>query len=658
MDKLIWPKWPVIDCNSLQYTSSSLMNGRFSISGNEDNSISFIRIAEKKMEQFTKSNYAILTANGSSALLLAMQSLNIGIGDEVILPAMTWVGVASAILRVGAIPVFIDTSSTNPHMDFKEIENKVTQKTKAIIAPHLYSTLINVGLLKIQFPNISIIEDASHCSGLYESILRTNQTEADIIIFSLQATKSLTCGEGGVILVKQKELANKILSLRNDSRSYDNIHSETLELRPGNYHGANLNLSDLQAALLLDQLEKHNEICLQRKKSIKLFQDLTCQDSSLEISFSSELTENGNFYGIPCKLNCDENTFQKRKTDFEKKLNLCFWTPYTPIPHSNLYKPHTVKSYSQSQNQEKGNFPNSFEWIKNRFIIPHQIFLSSEKQIEMLYDTLSEKKKPHISKSNSEGVSVIVLTKNRKEKLVEAINSVLMQDFKGSIEILLIGDNCNYLDCIDRLKLPKNIKIKKNNIILDRYFDEKPTVCRVATLRNISINLVSQNFICFLDDDNQWEENHISSLIDSMNQHNCKATFSWRKLFLENGKPFIPKSWPWIGSDISQDVLSDIYLNLGVLDENSNILKDCFEAIYQNRDYATIDMGAWLFRKEIFDIIKFRTNYSEEEINSVVTEDDVLLKDLKKLNFIVHPSQKATLKYYLGGYSNMFKYEI
>ncbi|MHC1773802.1 MAG: aminotransferase class I/II-fold pyridoxal phosphate-dependent enzyme [Lentimicrobium sp.] len=659
MDKLIWPKWPVIDQNSLQYTSSSLMNGRFSVSGNEDNSISFIRIVEKEMEQFTKSKFAILTANGSSALLLAMQSLNIGIGDEVILPVLTWVGVATAILRVGATPVFIDISSTNPHMDFKEIENKVTQKTKAIIAPHLYASLINIGLLKKQFPNIPIIEDASHCSGLYERILRPDQFEPDIIIFSLQATKPLTCGEGGVVLINKKEQAENILSLRNDSRIYHNANPEKLVLKPGNYHGANLNLSDIQAALLLDQMEKQNATCLKRTSGFLFFLNLIENDANVDITYSKELINYGNFYGIPCKLNCTDNEFSEFRMKIVERINLNLWNPYTPIPFSQLYKPYTIKSYAICEKYEKENFSNAFKWIRNRFIIPHQVFLAENSQLEALYKVFSKKPfiRQHKFKSNSDGVSVIILTKNRKEQLINAINSVLEQDFGHNIEILLIGDNCNYLQDFKNQKLPENISMKSHNVSLDQSFEINLTVHRVATLRNFAVKIATQNCICFLDDDNLWEVDHLSSLMETLQIHQCKASHSWRKLYLNNGTPWMPSIWPWIGSDIPQEALLTIYNKLGMLDLKSNILKDQFKAVYNNRDFGTIDMGAWLFKRELFDIISFKTDYTKEEENCLVTEDDQLLLDLKRLNFQVYPTRKATLKYYLGGFSNLYNNE-
>ena len=122
-------------------------------------------------------------------------------------------------------------------------------------------------------------------------------------------------------------------------------------------------------------------------------------------------------------------------------MNLKLWDPYTPIPFSRLYRPNTVKSYLKPEKFKKDNFNNSFNWIKNCFIIPHQVFLSNENQIETLYNIISGKINFRFSskKSKSDGVSVILLTQNRKEKLKKAINSVFKQNFKHDIEILLIG---------------------------------------------------------------------------------------------------------------------------------------------------------------------------------------------------------------------------
>lgn len=656
MENLSWPKWPEIDINSMRFTSSSLLNGRFSISGDDLNASSYIRIAELKMAAMTKMQYSILTANGSAALLLAMQGLNIGIGDEVILPAMTWVGVATAVLRVGAKPVFIDSFVENDSKKFQEIDDKVSSRTKAMIVPHFYATLMNIGLLKKRYPNILIIEDSSHCSCLFESFLRNEAQESDIIIYSLQATKSVTCGEGGVVLVNEKNLWERIVSLRNDSRTYHIAKSNRLELKEGKYHGANLNLSDIQAALLLDQLDKYSYQCLKRAKGFSQFKNICKGEELVDLEYSKELTQVGNYYGIPVRLNCSSNSFSKIRSQIEHSLNLKFWNVYTPIPFSKLYKPFSNKSYVADQKPKMEDFSNSFKWTQNRFIIPHHVFLSDERQIERLGEQILQKDKfTSIKKQrNNEKISIIILTQNRQESLQRAIASVIKQDCEGSLELIIVGDNCKYLENIHLPKNKRQIVLRKHNLMLDLGNPLNPTVHKVAILRNFAIRLASSDFICFLDDDNIWERNHLSSLMNTILKEKCMASYSWRKLYLKNGKPWVPKIWPWIGSDVPQKKLFQIYSKIGMIENYSNVLKDRTEAIFNGRNYATVDMGAWLFRKEIFNVVSFKTDYSKEEGDSLVTEDDQLLIDLNKYKFSLSSTKKATLHYFLGGFSNQY----
>ncbi len=656
MDKWIWPKWPVVDENSVRFVASGLVNGRSSISGNETNSTSFIRIAEDKIKTLTQTKNAFLTSNGSAALLIALQGLNIGIGDEVILPAFTWVGVATAVLRTGAIPIFIDSSQNSPHMDFQKIEEHISKKTKAIIAPHLYALLFDIGKLKKTFPTIKIIEDCSHCSGLYERLLRPKQLASDIVISSLQATKSLACGEGGFILTSENKMAERILSLRNDSRVYSSSDPVNFQLVPGYYHGANLNLSELQAAFLLDQLEKHEAHCRIRAEGLQFFKNLCADNSGFEVLASHELVRAGNFYAVQVKLKTKVQDFNAYRRSLERKINYTLWDPYTPIPFSKLYRPATLPNHQSLTRQHKIAFRHSFQWVDQSLIIPHHLFLSSKKNLEAIYHAIANSKKSNKqSKSDKNpSVTVIILTKNRKQKLMRAVRSVTKQFFQNQIEILLVGDNCKYLNSFTFQNLPSKITLVKHNIKLDPAIQNQTTVYRVAMLRNVSIQLASKDFICFLDDDNMWEPDHLSSLMDTIITHQCSASYSWRKLYLSNGKPWVPSIWPWTGSSTPQKKLISYYRKLGMLDANTNILKDNFSALYKGQDFSTVDMGAWLFKKNLFNILSFETNYTKEEQAKMVTEDDRLLVDLKKLNFRVQPSEKTTLRYYLGGYSNSY----
>lgn len=254
----------------------------------------------------------------------------------------------------------------------------------------------------------------------------------------------------------------------------------------------------------------------------------------------------------------------------------------------------------------------------------------------------------------NEKVSVVILTKNRYDEFIRAINSVIRQDILLKIEIIVIGDNCEYIKDVIFDDIPKNINVKKINVYLDEKKEYKITVKRVATLRDIAIRLFEGEYVCFLDDDNEWEPYHLSSLLKVVNNKDYLAVYSWRKLYLKNRSPWIPDHWPWLGSDLSQKELLRIYQKIGMLRNNSNILKDNHNVIYNNKDFSTVDMGAWLFKREFFNHINFETCYSEKQVDRLVTEDDILLLDVKKNNIAVCSSEVPSLKYCLGGYSNAY----
>jgi dTDP-4-amino-4,6-dideoxygalactose transaminase/glycosyltransferase involved in cell wall biosynthesis len=652
--------WPIIDKKSIQLISSALLNGRISVSGVNEKK-SFVRIAELELQKDLKERKAILTCNGSSALLLALQCLDIGIGDKVIVPALTWVGVATCVLRTGADPIFIDsTPGQDPYMDLDQVEREIDSKTKAIIAPHLYSEIINVDEIRKRFTQIPIIEDASHCANFVINREKITCSKADIIIFSLQASKPLTCGEGGCILVKSENALQKVLALRNDSRVYNIFNASDFRLIAGNYHGANFNLTDMQAALLLDQLNKIEDISEQKRRRAKEFFEYLLDKECVKCSGSEVIIDSGNFYGIPYKYSDSESTVDSSTSNskFSRLLELGCWSPYQPIPNSELYRPHLSRHFSLSKKKSDKSFPVSQNWRKERIIIPHYYFLDNAESTKKLQQICSVITESHpqffVSSKSTIDISVVILTKNRKEKLERAIESVKKQDFDGNIELRIIGDNCDYLEDISVEKLPANIVVESDNIALNSSVGREQIVHRVSILRNIGIDLSCGKHICFLDDDNLWESHHLSSLMATIYNSNGFLAYSWRKLFLNNGEPWNPTTWPWLGGDTPQELLFKVYKELKMLDANDNILRDSFSAFYDGKDFSTIDMGEWLINRIVFETIKFKTDYSKEEQGQLVTEDDQLLIDLKEFGFTGFPSKKATLRYYLGGYSNLY----
>jgi len=198
---------------------------------------------ETKCSKFLGSKHTVGVSSGSDALILALKSLGIGPGDEVILPSFTFIATASAICWVGAKPVFVDINSETFNISVESFEAAITSKTKAVIPVHLYGLPINLEeILKISNRhNIFIIEDAAQAFGATINDRKVG-TFGSLGCFSFFPTKPLGgFGDGGLISVNSLELLEKILAMR-QQRSIGSLTFSQM--------GGNFRLDALQAALL------------------------------------------------------------------------------------------------------------------------------------------------------------------------------------------------------------------------------------------------------------------------------------------------------------------------------------------------------------------------------------------------------------------------
>ena len=195
--------------------------------------------------------YGIACANGSLALELALSAAGIGPGDEVVVPAHSFIATAAAVSRVGATPVFVDIDRETFNLDLVKTEKTLGLNTKVVIAVHFGGLMCDMEELSriAAQKGVRIIEDAAHAHGAEWNGLRAGGT-GWAGTFSFQNSKSMTAGEGGLVLTSDPELAAMARSLANGGRRSDGGWFEHFEL------GSNLRLSGLQAAVLLAQLER------------------------------------------------------------------------------------------------------------------------------------------------------------------------------------------------------------------------------------------------------------------------------------------------------------------------------------------------------------------------------------------------------------------
>lgn len=222
----------------------------------------FIKEFESLIEDYTGSPNAISVSNGTVAIHLAMLALDIGPGDEVITTDFTYVASTNSILYVGAQPVFVDIDPLTWNIDCKKIEQKITSRTKAILYTNVYGAVADYRTLRTiaDKHGLFLIEDAAESLG---SSYGGNMsgTLGDISTFSFFGNKTITTGEGGMVLTANEIWADKIRKLKNQG------NSETVRY----YHdvlGYNYRMTNIQAAIGVAQLSKIDRI-LERKRNIQ-----------------------------------------------------------------------------------------------------------------------------------------------------------------------------------------------------------------------------------------------------------------------------------------------------------------------------------------------------------------------------------------------------
>lgn len=229
----------------------------------------FVREFEQLFAARHQVKHAIAVSNCTTALHLAVAALNIKEGDEVIVPAFTWVATANCVLYQGATVVFADIDIHTFNINVEDVKRKITPKTKAIIAVHLFGLCADMDALKKAAGNIPIIEDAA-CAAGAAYFGKPAGSLGDIGCFSFHPRKSVTTGEGGMVTTNNDSLADTISMLRNHGASISEEqrhHGAQPYILPDfNLMGYNYRMTDLQGAVGVVQLKKLDAFIDERQK--------------------------------------------------------------------------------------------------------------------------------------------------------------------------------------------------------------------------------------------------------------------------------------------------------------------------------------------------------------------------------------------------------
>jgi L-glutamine:2-deoxy-scyllo-inosose/3-amino-2,3-dideoxy-scyllo-inosose aminotransferase len=242
-----WPDWPVRGAEERALVDEVVTTGPWSYEGPREKEF------EATFAAYCGARHGFCVANGTVSIEIALRAGGVKPGDEVIVPALTWIATASAALYMGATVVFADVDPDTYQLDPARAEQAITERTRAIIPVHLYGRLADMDAMADlgRRHNLLVIEDCAHGHG---GIWRGQKTGSmgDLGSFSFQESKVITSGEGGFITTNDDELAELVYGLKNCGRSRQpNRRRYVL--------GGSYRMTELQAALLLAQFTRLDE---------------------------------------------------------------------------------------------------------------------------------------------------------------------------------------------------------------------------------------------------------------------------------------------------------------------------------------------------------------------------------------------------------------
>jgi len=271
MSEFIPVNEPLLDGNEKKYLCECIESGWISSEG------PFIKRFEEAFAAQVRRKHGIAVSNGTTALDAAIDALGIESGDEVIMPTFTIISCIGQIIRLGATPVLVDSDPITWNMDVTQIEAKITTRTKAIMAVHIYGLPVDMDpILDIaKRHGLKVLEDAAEMHGqTYKG--KPCGSFGDISTFSFYPNKHITTGEGGMIVINDDHIAEECRSLRNlcFQPQHRFVHERL---------GWNMRMTNMQAALGVAQLERLDDFVARKKAMGQLYMELLAETPGIQL---------------------------------------------------------------------------------------------------------------------------------------------------------------------------------------------------------------------------------------------------------------------------------------------------------------------------------------------------------------------------------------
>lgn len=345
---------PFLAGNELKYATDAIKSGWISSSGK------YVTLFEEKFAEYCGALHASTACNGTAALHLALKAVDIGEGDEVIVPNFTMSATAFAVCYVGAKPVFVDAHPDTWNIDADLITDKITDKTKALLITSIFGNPCDMKKIqRIAAKNdLVLIEDAAESFGAEYDGGKTGNL-ADITAFSFYANKNITTGEGGMVVTNNEEMHKKVNYFKNMCFPQDGkriyIHNDI---------GFNYRLSNVLCAIGLAQLEKADFYRDCRMKNAAIYKN--CLRSVPGIIFQKDTKKALNVHWMNSII-IDENLFGHTRDELmdflEKELI------ETRLLFTGMHRQPALKKYLKNSH-DLGNYPVSEFLMNNGLYLP------------------------------------------------------------------------------------------------------------------------------------------------------------------------------------------------------------------------------------------------------------------------------------------------
>jgi len=339
-----WPKWPLWNEKEEKGLLEVLKSGVWSYNGPKESEFN------KAFAKFIGTKYALSVANGTVSLQLALEACGVGLGDEVIVPGLTWQATAGAVLDVNAVPILVDVNEDNWCIDPAEVEKAISPRTKAIIPVHLYGSFADMdAIMEIAGKhNLRVIEDCAHKHGGEWNGKKVGSI-GDVGSFSFQLSKLMTAGEGGAITTSNSKLYEKLDALRNCGRRA--VNKQRADKGTGIYgdegnliQSGNYRITDFQAALLIESLKRLPKQNLIRDENAKYINSLLSELPGVLPMRGDERETMGAYYNFSFRYKKDKFKgldVAKFRKALGKELGCPVESSYEPLNACALYTPHT-----------------------------------------------------------------------------------------------------------------------------------------------------------------------------------------------------------------------------------------------------------------------------------------------------------------------------